>query len=68
VTREAGGDHRRAQCRVSLHVWRIQVGSSGSRWLRMNNTYGAVWEASGFSSAPYDLRITNDAQQQLIAL
>ena len=38
-----------------------------TNWAPMTNAYGAVWQGSNLGSAPFSLRITGSAQQQLIA-
>lgn len=40
---------------------------SESSWVPMRNTYGAVFETSNLPSLPIDIRITNAAEQQVIA-
>ena len=40
---------------------------SQSQWQPMQNTYGAVFEASTLPSAPLDVRITNANSQQVVA-
>ncbi|GIL57336.1 hypothetical protein Vafri_12598 [Volvox africanus] len=39
---------------------------STPNWKLMTNTYGAEWEASGLPSPPYDLRLTDRFDRQIV--
>lgn len=40
----------------------------GSSWMKMLNSYGAVWQASNMGSPPYSLRITGGTMEMLMAM
>lgn len=39
--------------------------SSGGSWVKLNNNFGATWEASGLDSPPLDIRITSGSGEQI---
>ncbi|KAF6259123.1 hypothetical protein COO60DRAFT_1044380 [Scenedesmus sp. NREL 46B-D3] len=52
----AGSDFSAASCTLN----------TSSPWLALDNTYGAVWEASNFPEPPLDLRITNSVGEKVV--
>jgi hypothetical protein len=52
------------QCHASRGRPRLQ-GDAG-KWKGMSNTYGAVWEVSGFGSPPLDILLRDQAGQQVV--
>lgn len=46
----------------------MQVRSQNGQWVSMTNTFGAIWELSQAPTFPIDMRIVNDAGQEVGAL